>query len=463
MSENKILQILDSNLCVGCGTCTAMNPQGLRMTWDQYGFQIPQTTSGYAPKGEEKVCPFNIEPDQDVRTEDEIANIFLSDAHNYDKKIGRYINTYVGFSKKYRMTSSSGGIATYVSSQLIQMGVVDAVAMVHESEDHLNRFEFKFVSNPEDVTNGSKTKYYPVTYAEILQKIRVFPGKVAISGVGCFIKSIRLLQYYDPIFRDKIKFTIGIICGGIKSSFFSDYLAQKAGCKGDYKQPEFRVKNNNGNALDYSYSCIDTITNEKHLLRMRSVGDMWGTGFFKANACDFCDDVTTELADISLGDAWLPEYQNDDRGQNVIVVRSEIAEQIIRTGLTSDELNVKELSLDRFLRSQRGSFNHRHKGLKFRINNATRKGLSIPPKRHDNATINLLFKNVQRKRLQTKSKSLSIWKATRNADIFDRKSKKYLIALKISTEMYHIDRLVPQLIRKGKTMISRFKKHTFHG
>jgi coenzyme F420-reducing hydrogenase beta subunit len=42
---------------------------------------------------------------------------------------------------------------------------------------------------------------------------------------------------------------------------------------------------------------------------------MWGTGLFKSNACDFCDDVTTELADVSL-DAWIP-YNKDGLGNSV--------------------------------------------------------------------------------------------------------------------------------------------------
>ena len=38
------------------------------------------------------------------------------------------------------------------------------------------------------------------------------------------------------------------------------------------------------------------------MIKMSLLGDMWGTGLFKANACDFCDDVTA-VKDISLGDA----------------------------------------------------------------------------------------------------------------------------------------------------------------
>ena len=455
MTENKILNIVNADLCVGCGACTAINPSGLKMTWNEYGFLTPQIAPTYVPNGEEKVCPFNIDPDKEVRTEDEIAELFLKTATHHHTEVGRYINTYVGYSNQFRMTSSSGGIATYLSSMLLQQGVVDAVAMVYAFDDSSNRFQFKLVTKQEELTNGSKTKYYPVTYAEILQEIKNYPGKVAISGIGCFIKAIRLLQYYDPTFREKIAFTIGIICGGMKSAFFSDYLANKAGCKEGYKYPEFRVKADNGNALDYSYSCIDAHTDEKRFLRMRTVGDMWGTGYFKANACDFCDDVTTELADISLGDAWLPEYQSDDRGNNVIVTRSKTADELIRKGISNGDLSVEKLPFDRFLRSQRGSFNHRHSGLKYRINLAKRKGQPVPPKRHDNIPAKLLFKNVQRKRLQTRAMSLKIWKETKDATLFEQKCEKYRKALTVSTELYHYDRLPARVINKLKSIVSK--------
>lgn len=39
-------------------------------------------------------------------------------------------------------------------------------------------------------------------------------------------------------------------------------------------------------------------------------------------ACDFCDDVFAETADIALGDAWLPEYVQDGNGTNVVVTRN---------------------------------------------------------------------------------------------------------------------------------------------
>ena len=46
----------------------------------------------------------------------------------------------------------------------------------------------------------------------------------------------------------------------------------------------------------------------------------WGAGFFQNPACDWCDDVVAETADIAFGDAWVepyssrrPGYQRRDR------------------------------------------------------------------------------------------------------------------------------------------------------
>lgn len=439
-------EIVKSGLCTGCGACVAVNPRGLKMSWEDHGFLIPHPTTDYVPDKEEQVCPFNLNPAPTVLTEDELAELCLSDAPHKEARIGRYTNFYIGYSKKYRMTSSSGGLATSLAEQLLRKKYVDAmVTVVETGSTGPDRFKFQLITDPERVETGSKTKYYPVTYADILQEIAQFSGKVAITGVPCFIKAIRLLQYYNPIYKEKIAFTIGIICGGMKSAFFSDYLAQKAGVEGAYRSPEFRVKNPDSDALDYSYRCEDEVTGEKNSVRMRTVGDMWGSGYFKSLACDLCDDVTNELADISLGDAWLPEYRQDGRGQNVIVTRSALADLLVGEGMSSGQLEVKDLSMDRFLRSQRGSYNHRHKGLKYRISKLRKQGVEVPPKRYDTEDIPCRFRWVQNCRANTRAKSLSVWRDCKDATLFERRMAPYKGRLSLATEIYHLDRLPRQI------------------
>lgn len=181
---------------------------------------------------------------------------------------------------------------------------------------------------------------------------------------------------------------------------------------------------------------------------MRTVGNMWGTGLFKANACDFCDDVTTELADISLGDAWLAPYNQDGRGANVIVTRSDLADKIIHESIAEGKTTIASLPIEKFLASQQGSFNHRQKGLSYRIKQAHKKKTPIPPKRFDNEKVTIDFKVVQKLRRVTRKKSLEVWKHEKNSNAFDAKLKKSLNHLKFVTRMYHYRRNITNRLKK---------------
>lgn len=433
--------VVNQDLCTGCGACLyRAQSNDWKMDWDKEGFLVPTPKNGESQMNEPaiNVCPFNSYPAEDVRTEDELANLFLKEAPHHHPKVGRYYNTYAGYSEKYRLTSSSGGLATYILNELFEQQIIDAVITVAEGEG--KHYEYKLIKRKEDLLATSKTKYYPVSMAEALNELKDFEGKVAVVGIGCFIKAVRLLQHYNPELREKIVFTIGIICGGLKSKFFGEYLAAKAGVQNnEFTQPQFRIKDYESTAGDYSFGCTDNKGTERQV-KMRTVGDMWGTGMFKCNACDYCDDVTTELADISLGDAWLPPYHQDGKGTNVIVTRTALAEKMINEGIRSANLAVQTLSFEAFLSSQQGSYNHRHKALKYRIQKAENQGAVIPPKRHTRENISFDFKWVQMQRREVRKNSLVLWAAETEVSKFELNMLKSLGKLRKATRVYHYKR-----------------------
>jgi coenzyme F420-reducing hydrogenase beta subunit len=260
-----------------------------------------------------------------------------------------------------------------------------------------------------------------------------------------------LAQHTEPALKDKIPFLVGIICGGVKSSFFTEYLASKAGVnKRECFKPEFRIKDTTSNAGDYSFGCFSEGGEDKKTIKMRMVGDMWGTGLFKANACDFCDDVTTELADISVGDAWLEPYVKDGKGTNVLVIRSLLAEDIIKEGITSGKLKMELLSLERFLFSQQGSFNHRHDGLSYRIYKRNKHNSQMPPKRFDTIKISFIFKMIQFFRMHTRQRSLEVWNDTLDYRLFDEKMKINLYFLAKLTSLNHYKRAIENKLKNFK-------------
>jgi coenzyme F420-reducing hydrogenase beta subunit len=454
-----IKEVVYNDLCIGCGICVAQCPShAMEMDWDEHGFLLPILTGNCKSEGEcLQVCPFNPKPLDSVRTEDEIANIFLNHTEKYSEKIGKYIGLYAGYSNQYRLLSSSGGLGTYISSELLIRGIVQHVISVRESNCPGKHYEYRILSLLEDVEMASKTKYYPVTLGEVFSKIKDLEGNVAVVGVACFVKAIRLAQTRDLILNAKINFVIGIICGGIKSRFYTEFLAGNLGVeRSDIARPLFRVKDLSSSAIDYSFSCIDADFNQRKEVKMKSLGDMWGTGLFKANGCEFCDDVATELADVSLGDAWVEPYINDGAGTNVIVSRSVIADKIIREGFDRGDLQVTEINEEMFVYTQRGSYNHRHLGLGYRIARAKRQKKTIPPKRRGNHKISFFFKLVQYQRMRLRKLSIVNYAKMGNSEDFSVFIEKNRFWLGWLTRIYHYYNKVISYFDRGHRDTNKF-------
>lgn len=436
-------KVVNNDLCIGCGLCTYTCPsKALEMKFDDYGFLVPELTGSCDSDGGcISVCPFNPEPNEAVKDETAIANIFLTDKTESHDKLGRLIGIYAAHSNEFRDTSSSGGIATYVFDQLLDRGIVDHVFSVRSVEGADTHYQYQVASSKDELRQSSKTKYYPVTLATVLPELDRLEGKVAVVGVACFVKAIRLAQHHDPKLKEKIPFVAGIICGGVKSTFFTEYLASKAGVSNsNVKEPAYRIKDTSSTAGDYSFGCLDKSTNESKQIKMREVGDMWGTGLFKANACDFCDDVVTELADISLGDAWLEPYSLDGKGTSVVITRTPLAESLIQDGISNSELHIEPISPDTMRASQQGSYNHRHDGLYVRLKEAKKNGIKVSEKRYGKNKITFDLFLLQKLRRITRRKSLEVWRNTKDATKFDEQMQGTLKQLKFITRITHVRR-----------------------
>lgn len=444
-----INSIVENNLCTGCGVCISEDKSHqAKMVWNNEGFLVPSLGQNSTQDKMIKVCPFALQQ----KNEDELAVMFLQQSENqYHDKIGYYYELYAGYSKEFRETSSSGGIATYIFKTLLENKLVDNLFIVKEVN---GQYAYQFFSNLKEITQISKTRYTPVTLEKLFKEISEIDGTVAVSGVACFVKAIRLKQMYNPELKEKIKFVVGIICGGLKSKYYTDYLAQEAGCKSEYSHAQYRVKNKYSYALDYKFSCEEKLNKKIHMVEMRSLGDMWGTGLFKSNACDFCDDVVTELADISLGDAWIDPYDKSGLGNSIIITRTKIAETLIQNGLNQNFLTLDKITEEKLLLSQSGSFNHRHKGMLYRIMKADKSRKIFPKKRDKHLERhNVFFNFVQNSRLKTRQTSLDLWLETTDNIKFKMKMKPYLDELKFFTLWNH------RLIKLKKILFTKKKEN----
>ena len=382
-------QVVSNNLCVGCGMCVGMLPRTLRIITDPYGAYCPELINASAtPQWQEtslQVCPFADHDDN----EDTIATKLygLQPGIEYLTGVGYHLATYTGYvaDESLRAMATSGGIATWLIKSLMEDGTVDAAVCVGRSTVSGTLFDFQVIDNPRDLDRCKKSRYYPVELSKVIPYIREARKKVVLVGLPCFIKAARLAAAIDPILRECVIYTVSIFCGHLKSRAFATYLANCCGIRDEeIVTADFRKAVSNRYAWDYDFEVTYRRgqAEERKSVRMKDVfGGNWSLNFFMLNACNYCDDVIGETADVSIGDAWLQPYARDSRGTNLLVCRRQKVVDRLQQGCKSGDLHLETMSAEIVLQSQAGAFRQRRSGLSYRLFLAQKKVTWYPIKR----------------------------------------------------------------------------------
>lgn len=368
--------VIEGGYCIGCGACAAVNGSPMRIVMDNERRYIAVTSSAVKDStvagslGE--VCPFS----NSSVNEDVISDELFPKTSKHHPLIGYHLETYAGHvvEGEFRANGSSGGMVSWIVNELFDRSMIDGAIHVHSVSGDIAPpiLKYRISRSSEEAKSRAKSSYYPVELSEVLSEIRRAPGRYAIVGIPCFIKAVRLLARQDAVIADRIAFTIGLVCGHLKSARYADFLAWQAGVRpGKLRGIDFRRKVQGMNSNDYGIGFVAEGESgkdyETFLLNRNIFGASWGYGFFMYQACDFCDDVLAETADITMGDAWLKEYVTDSQGANIVVVRNPALAALIEDGRTRGGLALTNISVEDVIKSQAGCFRQRKDGLAYRL------------------------------------------------------------------------------------------------
>ncbi|CAN7615824.1 Coenzyme F420 hydrogenase/dehydrogenase, beta subunit C-terminal domain [Phenylobacterium sp. LjRoot219] len=362
------------------------------MRLDAYGQLRPSGPRGWYARRTEafaRTCPFSAA----ALNEDLLAAALFPAAPRRDARIGRHIAAYVGWAAAgdFRAAGSSGGLVSWAAAALLQEGLVDAVAHVGGTDDGADKlFRYQISRSVDEVRRAAKSRYYPVELSGVLQEIRAVPGRYAVIGVPCFIKAVRLACAEDPLLRGRVAFTLGLFCGHMKSARMAESHAWQMGLRAaDIASIDFRAKDPARPANWYTTRIGLRDGGERRRDWWHMADGDWGAGFFQASACDACDDVVAETADVSFGDAWVEPYASDGRGTNVVVVRSPQIAELLERAAAAAALALSPVDAEFVVRTQAAGFRQRREGLALRLAHwraAPRKRVApaargVPPRR----------------------------------------------------------------------------------
>ncbi len=370
-------QIVKGGYCVGCGGC-AMAATGVQMSINDVG--MPQPSHPALESLPAATCPFGTDRNETILA-DELFGGLPGISHH--PSTGFYSELHAGHAVAgpHRLSGSSGGLTSWVLEELLTRGEVDAVIHVGRGAGG-GIFEYLISSSVDELRTRVKSIYYPTGFHEVLEQVRADTTRTfAITGVPCHIKALRLAAESDPQLQGKIKYFVGIFCGHLKSRGFVESFGWQLGIHpNEVSDVDFRVKDASRPANDYSIE-VRSGTKVARTENFRLYGSDWGLGLFKPLACDFCDDVACETADVVMGDAWLPEYVKDSLGTNVVIVRHPVIAALLAGASARGEIALDPIDPDKIHQSQAATFRHRNEGLQIRLAHMDARGTWRPRKR----------------------------------------------------------------------------------
>ncbi|MCF6330763.1 MAG: Coenzyme F420 hydrogenase/dehydrogenase, beta subunit C-terminal domain [Sulfurimonas sp.] len=338
---DKDLKIYDC-VCTGCSACTeacafpddnGINP--VQLIKNENGLAVPRINSNTCTECMMcyKACP----------TEDKIFNNDIT-YDKYEQKIGE---SYFGYSldEEHRFEAATAGVATEIAAYLLETKKIDGVVSSYQNDN--NEIITKIFTDIGEIKKTRGSIYRQVSLLNgLVEKIEKGNyKKLLLIGLPCHIAGLKTLHKTNKYLKKNVEFiTIALFCKQTKTEEFSDFeraiLKAKANQKIDYRGKGWPgvTRIEGGDSLPFN--------NIK-------IGLSWSTFAFTPEYCFACSDPLGVEADISIGDAWLPKYTNQDKiGSSLFVANSEVAKQIITEIKTDKILFIENESKENIINSQ---------------------------------------------------------------------------------------------------------------
>ncbi len=346
MPGKTIASVVEDGLCVGCGTCAALCPrEAIELRISTYRkIYMPEVTGRCTECGEcLRVCPGRGIALKKVRRE-----LFpLAKEH----LIGRYVSCYTGFSSDpdERFSSSSGGFAPAILRALFRLGQIDAAIVTSAFDCRRFLVEPIVINGESEIAKSRGSKYCPVPVNVLLRRVlENGPRRYAFVGLPCHIHGLRLAQQAKPLLRGRVPFAIGIFCGGMMGLEATCRILERNGIS----VSEVRALTYRGDGWP-GFMMIKTRAGRVIRLRYPEYGR--GLSHFEPDRCRLCADPVAELADISLGDAWLPRFRDDHIGRSVTILRSPSCERVFSRAIDMGMVEAEPSSIKEVAESQKSN------------------------------------------------------------------------------------------------------------
>lgn len=306
--------VVKKQLCSGCGACVVACPHNaIELIEEDYN--KPYLTNNLC-----KECGICIDVCPGVLLYNRILHS-TKDVRDYAQ--GNILRSVLGFSKdnELRLNASSGGLISSILIKLLEMKQIDG-AIVVKSGSFISNDVFIAISK-EDIIEAKGSRYSPVSMCMGLDELKNLKGKFAFVGKPCEIEACNRMSHKLTWLKEKIVIKIAIFCHHTPPYSQSLKLINFLNIdRNDVKNIQYR-----GNGWPGKIT-IELKNSEKIGLPYR-IG--WDKILSKKinTRCLLCDDPLGRFSDISVGDPWGYQCNEEEYGRSIALIRNRVGEGIV--------------------------------------------------------------------------------------------------------------------------------------
>ncbi len=349
MKDNRtVAEIVHDKLCLGCGTCDGICPR------QAIGMVYSTKNRTYVPSIDMARCNrcglcFAVCPGLH-------ASVSSRDPRGAGATptgpFGEFRKCYIGHASdgEIRFRASSGGIATALSAYVLETGRMDAVVSTRMKKDALVDTEPVLCRSREEITRGMGSKYCPAATNSILKAIDAGAvTSVLFTGLPCHMRGLWNARTLLPLKKLERVITMGLLCGGMRGQEGTHWILKKRSVAlSSLSDITYR-----GDGWPGSMKLISRSRETVAAIPYTEYGDEYFESW-QPWRCFLCTDRTSMTADISLGDAWLPELKEDPLGTSLILARTAEGVQLIEDAMKDGMIQAREIDHPAVMRSQQG-------------------------------------------------------------------------------------------------------------
>ncbi|MFX1378901.1 MAG: Coenzyme F420 hydrogenase/dehydrogenase, beta subunit C-terminal domain [Promethearchaeota archaeon] len=310
--------VFDSEVCCQCGWCSSICPvNAISVTADTLEIDdVICMKCGLCYS----VCPRSFSIEQAGKNINK-----LDKSLKFSEEINGYISTYSATTIKdeIKKVRQDGGIVTSLLEYLLKNKLVDAIVAVQHSKE-LWKPEPIIIEDVKDLYKTSGTKYANASTLSIIADTKKYEN-IAVVGVPCMMNALKkgiLFPSGLPFFKN-IRYRIGLFC--MESFPYNGVL--------NLIKEQFKKDFNKVTKMD--------ISGGKFIIYLDSGEDLnvplKEVKSYARHNCHYCEDLTADYADISVGSIGSPS------GWSTVITRNKEGEKIYKEAIEAGLIESKNL------------------------------------------------------------------------------------------------------------------------